>query len=152
MLGAIRAALPEAGFDAPEGQLLVASPREWWQGLFRIQDDTHFNFTYKLSQIGWFNIMIETRSDESGGTYSGAFLYKNTEMWKTDLDRWRTVSVPLKYFRVPDGAKIQRGPLQAGHAVFRFYFSTETDSALVIDRIWVSRGAPESAEILGPRQ
>ncbi len=149
--GAVQAAVPKADQDNPDSQYFVASPRDWWRGLFLVEKDTHLNFTYKLSRMGWFNVMIETRSDKSGGTYTGTFLYKNVDMWNRDPNQWRTVSVPLEHFRVPPGAKIERGPPEAGHAVYRFYFSTsETDPGLIIDRIWTSRGVPESIEILGP--
>lgn len=149
--GAVRATPPEGKEDYPSGQFFVASPRDWWRGLFRIENDTHLNFTYKVERMGWFNVMIESRSDDSAPTYSGAFVYKNPAMWTANLNQWRTVSVPLRFFHVPSQAEVKRGPPAVGDLIFRFYFSTqETDPGLIIDRIWITRGPPnESAEVLG---
>ena len=151
--GAVRAALPESDFGGPTDQYLVAGPREWWHGLFRVEDDTHFNFTYKLDRIGWFNVMLETRSKTGETGYSGIFLYKNTNMWKTGLGQWRTVSIPLAFFRTPPGKAVSQGVgcPKIGDLVFHFYFSSqETDPGLVIDRIWITQGPPEFAEVLDP--
>lgn len=149
--GAVRAALPEGEEGYPSDQFFVASPRDWWRGLFRIENDSHLNFTYKVEKMGWFNVMIESRSDDSAPTYSGIFVYKNPDMWNANLNHWRTVSVPLRFFRVPSNAEVKRGAPAVGDLAFRFYFSTqETDPGLIIDRIWITRGPPnESAEVLG---
>ena len=148
--GAVRAVRPSASREDPNSQFFVASSRDWWRGLFRIEEDTHLNFTYSVAKADWFNVMIETRSDAPDRVYSGVFVYRNPIMWNSRLNQWRTVSVPLKFFAVPKEAKIKRGPPLAGEYVFRFYFSTaETDPGLVIDRVWVTRGPADSAEILG---
>ncbi len=151
--GAVRAARPESETVGPTDQYLVASPRKWWHGLFRVEEDTYFNFTYKLARTGWFNVMLETRSETGEGGYSGIFLYKNVDMWKTRLEQWRTVSIPLSFFRTPPGKAITQatGIPKIGDLAFRFYFSSqETDPGLVIDRIWITQGAPEFAEVLDP--
>jgi FecR-like protein len=152
--GAVRAVGPEGKQDYPKDQFFVASPRDWWRGLFHVEDDSHLNFTYKLEKMGWFNVMIETRSDDSQPEYSGAFVYGNPAMWTANLDQWRTVSVPLRFFRVPSKAKVKRGAPAVGDLVFRFYFSTqETDPGLIIDRIWITRGPHgEPAEVLQERK
>lgn len=151
--GAVRAALPESDIVGPTDQYLVASPRKWWHGLFRVEEDTYFNFTYKLARRGWFNVMLETRSETGEDGYSGIFLYKNTGIWNTSSEQWRTVSIPLSFFRTPPGKAASQvvGSPKIGDLVFRFYFSSqETDPGLVIDRIWITHGAPEFAEVLGP--
>lgn len=147
--GAVRAAIFEDDKTNTNGQFRVASPQEWWQGLFQIDEDTHINFTYKVERLGWFNVMLETRSKGGTPTYSGVYLFKSPEMWKTGINEWRTVSLPLREFAAPPKAPIQRPAPEIGHLVHRFYFSTqETDPGLVIDRIWITRGPATSAEVL----
>ena len=147
--GAIRAVRCDDREAPTFGQFLVASPRDWWRGLFSIQEDTHLNFTYKVEKAGWFNVMIETRSVDPKPVYSGAFVYRNPSMWNSRVGEWRTVSVPLKFFSGTPGSQVKRGTPKVGHLVFRFYFSSqETDPGLVIDHTWVTRGPSDSAEVL----
>lgn len=141
--------------DDEGGPCFIATGNEWSRGLFRIEDDTHLNLTYKLRWPGWFYIMLETRSEDYSGDYHGHYMYQTPEIWKVPRNQWRTVSIPLRYFQTPRRALPEGATPSSpnpGDVVFSLFFRTqEPDPGLFVDRIWVSHGAPESAEVLPMR-
>jgi hypothetical protein len=151
--GAVRA-VPRAGDKVDQaGPCYVMTAREWSHGLFRIEEDTHLNFRYKLTRPGWFYAMVSMRTDDAIAVFAGSFIYKNRDMWQVPRNQWRTTCIPLSQFQrpeqgLPDDA-IQHPP-KPGDIVFSLFFRTQDqDSGLMIDRIWVTRGSPESAEVPG---
>lgn len=145
-----------ASRDDEGGPCFISSPNEWYRGLFRIEEDSHLNVTYKLRWPGWFYIMLETRSEDYSGAYRGHYMYQTPELWKIPRNEWRTVSIPLRYFQTPrralrDGA--EPSSPSAGDVVFSLHFRTqEPDPGLFVDRVWVTRDAPSSAEVLPMRK
>ena len=150
-LGSKGAALAEAR-DEGDGPCFISTANEWSRGLFRIEDDTHLNLTYKLKRPGWFYVMVETRSEGHGGDYCGNYMFQTPGIWKIPRNKWRTVSIPLSDFHEPPGGRPKDAtllPPNTGNVVFSLLLRTRTpDPGLFVDRIWVTRGAPESAEVL----
>lgn len=145
--GAVQAASREKG-----GPCFISTPNEWSHGLFRIEDDSYLNLTYKLEWPGWFYIMVETRSEDYSGKYAGHYMFQTPGIWKIPRDEWRTVSIPLGDFHEPLGGRPESTPLpppKQGDVVFSLFLRTQVpDPGLVVDRIWVTRGAPESIDVL----
>lgn len=145
--GGVLAASREEG-----GPCFISTPNEWSRGLFRIEDDTYLNLTYKLEWPGWFYIMVETRSEDYSGKYAGHYMFQTPGIWKIAQDEWRTVSIPLEDFHEPLRGRPEGTPLPSpkqGDVAFSLFLRTQLpDPGLVVDRIWVTRGAPESLEVL----
>jgi len=115
-------------------------------GLFRVHDDTHLNFTYKMDQPGWFNLFVVVNRNDGDRSRTGNYAHQEAAWWRIPASEWRTASVPLTRFhkvvrgRSKDEPKIYA---QAGDAVNSIWFSTpEKDRGLTIDRMWVTRGKP----------
>lgn len=141
-----------ASRDEDGGPCFISTPNEWSRGLFRIEDDTHLNLTYKLRWPGWFYVMLHTRTEDYSGAYQGSYMYQTPEIWKIPRNQWRTVSIPLREFHepqrdLPDGTSL--APPNVDDVVFSLFLRTqEPDPGLVIDRIWVTNGPDVSAELL----
>ncbi|NLS93493.1 MAG: hypothetical protein GXX96_15145 [Planctomycetaceae bacterium] len=141
-----------AARDETAGPCFISSPNEWSRGLFRIESDTCLNLTYKLKKQGWFYIMLETRAADYSGEYRGNYIYQTPQLWKVRPRQWQTVAIPLSEFHVPqrgrpEGAELP--PPKAGDVVFSLLLRTqEADPGLVVDRIWVTKGPAEGAELL----
>ena len=135
-----------------EGPCFISTPNMWVRGLFRIEDDTHLNLTYKLRRPGWFYVMLETRSEDYTGDYRGHYMFQTPEIWQIPRDEWRTVSIPLAEFHEPLHGRSADTPLpppEMGTVVFSLLLRTQLpDPGLGVDRIWVTQGAPESAKVM----
>lgn len=157
----VREALPSGSFGAvrqeeqgdSDGPFRIATAREWARGLFRIEADTHLNFTYKLKARGGFHIRLYARPDFLDATIADCYEYRNRELVRVARNRWRTVSIPLTYFHgFRRGLTLEPfdGTLSKGDLVIMLGFgSPARDPGLVIDRIWVTREAPDGADLLG---
>ena len=146
--GAIQAAPRED----KSGPCFISSGNEWMHGLFPVAKDTHLNLTYRLKKPGWFYIMVQTRSEDYTSTYRGSYVFQTPELWEIPPNTWRTISIPLDAFREtqqsrPDSTS-RAAPL-VGDVVFILNLRTQKqDPGLVVDRIWVTEGPCESAELL----
>lgn len=148
--GAVRAVVRPEDQGSQKTPCLVMTGKEWSHGLFCIEDDTYLNFRYKMSRPGWFYVMVSTRSDQAVPVFAGSYIYKNHSMWNIPRNQWKNACIPLSRFQKPKMAPPDNVP-KTGDLVFSLHFRTQDqDPALMIDRIWVTRGAPESAEVLGP--
>ncbi len=154
--GAVRAVRrPEEQGDEP-APCFVTTGRNWAQGLFRVEDDTHLNFRYKLTTPGRFVVRVNARTDGPTATFVGTFVYQRHEMWEIPRNQWQTACIPLSQFRKFD-TNPSRGAatteLKTGNVVTLLIFRTQAkDPGLMIDHIWVTRGSPESASVLGPSE
>lgn len=151
--GAVRAVPRRLGQGDPDGPVRIATMRDWVRGLFRIEPETHLNFSYKLRLRGGFHIRLNTHTDPLDPSSADTFEYRNQALRGITRNQWRTVSVPLQHFR-----KIQRGrawdtfgdsPRVGDLAIMISFGTPARDPGLMIDRIWVTRGVPDSAEVLG---
>ncbi len=146
--GAVRAALQ----DEDGGPAFISSPNEWSHGLFRIENDTYLNLTYKVKEQGWFYIMLETRSEDYSGAYRGHYMYQPQGHWKVQPRKWHTVTIPLSDFHVPQRSQPQNtslAPPKVGEVVFSLFLRTqERDPGLFVDRLWVTKGPAEGAMLL----
>ena len=128
----------------------VTSNKAWTHGLFRIEEDTCLNFTYKLANPGWFHIFISVRPDDLSQPHFGTYECKDASWWSIPAGGWRTASVPLAAFgRVPK-ADFKETPTfqpRIGDVVYVAIFSSyKHDRGLVIDRMWVTRGKPADSD------
>lgn len=147
-LGAMRAA-PHEGQSEP---CFISSGNEWMHGLFPVEKNTYLNLTYRLSDPGWFYIMVQTRSEDYSSTYRGNYLFQTPELWEIPPNTWRTVSIPLDAFRETQQSRsdsTSRAAPVAGDIVFVLTLRTQKqDPGLVVDRIWVTEGPSQAAELL----
>lgn len=150
--GAVRAVPRHLGQGDPGGPFRIATMRDWARGLFRIEPDTHLNFSYKLRFRGGFHIRLNTHADPFAPTTADTYEYRNRALRGPIRNGWRTVSVPLNHFGKTErnGKRSVLGPPpKIGDLVIMISFGTPAnDPGLIIDRIWVTRGKAESAEIL----
>jgi hypothetical protein len=149
--GVVRAARRFA-LDGSDSRLhRVTLPKRWMGGLFRLQEDTCLHFTYKMSDPGWFHIMIGVRSDDLSPSHIGNFELQSGAWKAGQSDQWQTVSVPFSAFRknlrgVPYADLPPTAP-RAGDVVYLLWFNTgDVDRGLVIDRIWIDRSSQSSEE------
>ena len=148
--GAVRAVVRPEDQGNQITPCFVMTGKEWSHGLFCIEDDTHLNFRYKMSTPGWFYVMVSTRTDQAVPVFAGSCIYKNRDMWEIPRNQWKNACIPLSRFQKPKTDPPDDAP-KTGDLVFSLHFRTQDqDPGLMIDRIWVTRGAPESAEVLGP--
>jgi ferric-dicitrate binding protein FerR (iron transport regulator) len=138
--------------DGSESQLhRITLPKQWMRGLWRLEEDTVLNFTFKMSRPGWFHIMMGVRSDDLNPSYIGNYELQSSFWRKGEPDEWQTVSVPFSAFRknirgVPYD-KLPPGSPRAGDVVHLLWFNTgDVDRGLMIDRIWVNRSSQTSEE------
>jgi len=117
----------------------IATPNLWNHGLFTPHDDSHFHFTYKMDRPNWVNVFLIARGQGAHGAYSVNYLFNELEYRRRHAGQWRTVSIPLARFGKAGGAP---GRLSANEVPYTALFSTESDTGLVIDRLWVTRGGP----------
>ncbi len=149
--GAVRAVPRSKNAEGhPVGPCFAMSQSAWSHGLFQVKKDSHLNFRYKLMRPDWFHLRVNAKTDEDIAAFSGSFLFKNRSMCRVPRNQWQTRSVPLSCFR-----KVKRQgqgdslSLRPGDIAFSlFFFTSEADPGLIIDRIWVTRGAPENVEVL----
>jgi hypothetical protein len=156
--GAVRAVPRRGAQGDPDGPFRIATARAWARGLFRVEEDTHLNFTYKLRFRGGFHVRLNTNADPMDPSTANTYEYRSPALRQVARNDWRTVSVPLDYFnrlkgdRSPDSSA---DPPIVGDSVILIGFGSPfsdrgfRDPGLAIDRIWVTRGAAESAEVLG---
>ena len=136
--------------DGSESELhRITLPKEWMQGLWRLQDDTMLHFTYKMSRPGWFHIMIGVRSDDLNPAHVGNYEIQSSYWKKADPDTWQTVTLPFSAFRKnirgTPYAELPSSSPRAGDVVYLLWFDTgDVDRGLVIDRIWVDRSRQPS--------
>jgi len=110
-------------------------------GLFFWHDDSLLHLTFKIQPPGWFHIYLLARTYQESRPVL-TYCYVDLSLWQTQPGEWRTVSIPLSEFRLQNYAQdnpvLGRIPLQIS-----FRGESETDG-FMIDRIWVTRGAPPS--------
>lgn len=151
--GVVRAARRFAldGSDSPLHRITL--PKRWMQGLWRLQEDTHLHFTYKMSRPGWFHIMMGVRSDDLNPSHIGNYELQSGYWNVGEPNQWQTVSVPFSAFRknlrgVPY-AELPPAAPRAGDVVYLLWFNTgDVDRGLVIDRIWIDRSSQPSEDCL----
>lgn len=149
--GSLHAARAEVT-DPDDGHAFIITGNEWSAGLFRIEDDTHVNLTYKLNLRGWFYLRIDTKTAEHKAAYSGNYFFRSPKLWNVPLHQWRTVSIPLSEFyksqQDENGGETRISP-QKDDVVFCLLLRTQKpDPELFVDRIWVTKGPAEGALVL----
>ena len=137
-----------------DGRVLIATGNEWSRGLFRIEDDTHLNLTYKLNVRRWFYVRIDTRTEDYGDSLRCGYFLRSPRLWNIDLHQWRTVTVPMRYFydsyEAKDDGSSPTSP-KAGEVVVSLAIRSQIpDPELFVDRIWVTKGPAEGAVLLAP--
>jgi hypothetical protein len=117
----------------------IATPDMWYHGLFRVHDDSHFHFTFKMDKPGWLNVFVIARGFGPERPYSINYLFNELWFWRRPPGTWQTVSIPLAQFKrmVP-----REGKAFEGEVPYLVLFSSQGDRGLVIDRVWVTRGGP----------
>jgi FecR-like protein len=138
--GAVRAEVREGD----DGYAFIATGIQWSRGLFRIQDDTHLNLTYKLNAKRWFYIRVDTRTSDLRSDYHEGYMFRTPKLWHIPTHKWQTVSIPLRAFysmREATEGKQAPGTPKAGEIAFSLLLRTDKpDPGLMVDRIWVSQG------------
>ncbi len=152
-LGAVRA-MPRHRVQGDRGgPFRIATAREWARGLFRIEPDSHLSFTYKQRFRGGFHLRVNTHTDPWDPSTVGTYEYRSRRLRGPTRNQWRTVSIPLRHFGEIDrnrpGSSFGEPPDPGKLVIMVSFGSPGRDPRLVVDRIWVTRGPPESAEILG---
>ncbi len=148
--GALRAVQSRGKNGRPEGAFRVCTVREWTRGLFRIQPDTHLNFTCKRVLRGGLHVRLNTSTDPPDPSIMDIFEYRSPVLGDVRRGEWQTVSVPLLHFRRLRSSRlgVPDQPPRAGHlAVMVGLGAPNRDPGLVVDRIWVTHGAPASCEV-----
>lgn len=152
-LDAVRAVPRYGGQGDPGGPFRIATAREWARGLFRVEQGSHLNFTYKKTYRGGFHIRLNTHTDPLDPATVCTYEYRSQRLRGITRNQWRTVSIPLRHFGEIERnrARIAIGePPDPGKLVIMVSFgSPGRDPGLVVDRIWVTQGAAESGELLG---
>ncbi|MCI0460415.1 MAG: sigma-70 family RNA polymerase sigma factor [Gemmataceae bacterium] len=118
----------------------IATPKLWDQGLFAVQNDSHFHFTFKMDRPGWMNVFLIARHGGHKGQHSGNYLFNDPHFWPRQPGQWRTLSIPFAQFRRAGSG--QGPPPSATEVPYMVLFSSLADRGLVIDRMWVTRGGP----------
>lgn len=142
--GVVRAACRFA-LDGSDSRLhRITLPKRWMQGLWRLQEDTHLHFTYKMSRPGWFHVMMGVRSDDLNPSHIGNYELQSSYWSVGRPDQWQTVSVPFSAFRKNlrgvSYADLPHTAPRASDVVYLLWFNTgDVDRGLVIDRIWIDR-------------
>ncbi len=148
-------AIQAASHQGKSEPCFITSGNEWMHGLFPVEKDTHLNLTYRLNEPGWFYIMVQTRSEDYSSDYRGSYVFQTPELWEVPPNTWRTVSIPLRAFRETERSRsdsMSRTAPLVGDMVFILTLRTQKrDPGLVVDRIWVTEGPDESAELLQPQ-
>ncbi len=146
--GAVRAEVREGD----DGYAFIATGIQWSRGLFRIQDDTHLNLTYKLNAKRWFYVRIDTCTSDLRSDYREGYMFRTPKLWHIPTHKWRTVSIPLRAFysmREAEKGKQAPGPPEAGEIAFSLLLRTDKpDPGLIVDRIWVSQEPADGAVLL----
>lgn len=96
--GAVRVAPRHGGQSDPDGPFRIATAREWARGLFRVEQDSHLNFTYKKMYRGGFHIRVNTHTDPLDPRTVCVCEYRSRRLRGTTRNQWRTVSIPLQHF------------------------------------------------------
>jgi len=151
--GAVRATVRREKEGERAGPCYLMTAKEWSRGLFRIDEDSHLNVRYRMTTPGWFYIAVSTRSDDTLPAFTGTFIFKTPELRQIRRNEWQSKSIPLKRFRRPEQGRpddARQQPPQVNDIVFTLFFRTQDeDPGLLIDRMWVTHGPSENAEILG---
>lgn len=118
----------------------IVGASQWAYGLFSTHDDSHLNFTFKMDQPGWIDIIICTRTVEGDPpAFSSNYIFNDQDWWPEQPGTWSTVSIPLSEFRRAAGDRV---PIEQVVPFSLVFSSPDGDRGLVIDRIWVTRGGP----------
>ncbi len=105
------------------------------QGMFEIREDTRFNYTFKVSETHWYQVMLNV-VDSEGDFLANYFL--NPAPLAAEVDEWTTVSAPVSDFKT---GKDKSAP-PPGARVSSFVIMSNRDIGLVADRIWATVGPP----------
>ncbi len=150
--GGVRAARRFA-LDGSDSTLhRITLPKQWMQGLWRLETDSRLHFTFKMSRPGWFQIMMGVRSDVLHPSHIGNYELQSSFWKKGEPNEWQTVSVPFSAFRknIPGVGYADLPPdsPRAGDVAYLLWFSTgDADRGLVIDRIWIDRSSHPSEDL-----
>jgi len=144
--GAVRAARRPMPDGRRDELYTVTTHKAWTSGLFRIEQDTFLNFTYRLQRPGWFHVFLSVRPGDLNRPHYGNYEYQDKSSWTVPPGQWRTVSVPLSKFRKVTRPRFEDAPAippRIGDVAYVVIFSSHKhDRGLVIDRMWVTRGRP----------
>lgn len=123
----------------------IATRTAWTQGLFKVHDDTHLHFTFRMQHPRWFIVLLSTRTVAGDPpAFASNYVHDAIPWHEAKPGTWYTVSIPLRQFRRLSGGK----QAFAGEVPFQVLFSSEEpDRGLAIDRVWVTRGGPNRVEI-----
>lgn len=124
----------------------VTTNKAWTHGLFRIEQNSYMNFTYRLEKPGLFHVFISVRPKDLSQSHFGNYECQDAGWWRIPASQWGTVSVPLAKFRRVTDAEFKDTPEvspRIGDVAYVVIFSSyKHDCGLVIDRMWVTRGKP----------
>jgi ferric-dicitrate binding protein FerR (iron transport regulator) len=141
-----RGAVATRTVDPGDGTTLyeIATPENWYRGLFAVHADSRLHFTYRMDRPGWINVFVIARGPDPNGPHTGNYLF-NQPVYPRPGGKWRTISIPL--------AKFQRAgtgtgpPPSADEIPYLVLFSASEDRGLVIDRLWVTRGGSGEVQV-----
>jgi len=144
--GAVRAERRRSENSRLDYLYTVTSNKAWTHGLFRIEQNSYLNFTYRLEKPGWFHVFISVRPDDLSQPRFDNYECKDAGWGRIPAGVWRTASVPLAEFGKVPKAEFKDTPdfhPRVGDVAYVVIFSSyKRDRGLDIDRMWVTRGKP----------
>ena len=133
------------------GSFVVTSHNAWQEGihgLCMLDDNSELHLRFRQSLATRITIMIGTRAYPPEKGQVGGNLFYTKKAWNEDLPAgsWRTITIPLQdvSWHVKRGERM-KGPADLeGLAAYLIHVNTmQKDAGLVIDRMWITRGAEE---------
>ena len=115
--------------------------RDRWE----IHEDSQLSMTYKMSDPGWFQIMMGVRSNDLDPSYVGNYELQSNYWPKAATNEWRTVRVPLSAFRknrrATEYSALPAESPRSGDLVTLLWFSTgDHDRGLVLGDVTWGKG------------
>lgn len=126
-----------------DGTENIQVPDSWVNGHFTVEDNLYLNYRCTMLRPAWYQVFVFCKAP--GQAAEQMSLYEAKPAVDPGFaNEWRVVSLPLSSFTGNTGPGQGKAPLNGTVCWALFWGFQNRDLGLVIDRVWVTRGQPQS--------
>ena len=134
------------GGARPSGGKNLASNHAWVNGHFKVEKGLTFNYWARFDDPQWYQAWIFCKAP--GQEAKDMNLYEGKASPPRDVGTdWHLVSIPFSEFKATSGPNKGNSP-RPGEICWSYFWGFQNRPlGMVIDKVWISRGAPSDTTI-----